>query len=113
MTNSRREENVFCSIQIALPETPPSKDNHHYNHFCGLGSSFPSKFPHTYPEVEPTNNISERELRKLVMQLKISNGSRSVAGAETIAVLYSVVETLKHQNKPVFPGLKDILTSES
>lgn len=67
----------------------------------------------TNPDVDPTNNISERELRKLVMHRKTSNGSRSVAGAETIAILYSVVETLKHQNKPVFPGLKDILTSES
>lgn len=67
----------------------------------------------TNPDVDPTNNISERELRKLVMHRKISNGSRSVAGAETIAVLYSIIETLKHQNKPVFLGLKDILTSES
>ena len=67
----------------------------------------------TNPDVDPTNNISERELRKLVMHRKTSNGSRSVAGAETLAVLYSVVETLKHQNKPIFLGLSDILTSES
>lgn len=67
----------------------------------------------TNPNVNPTNNISERELRKLVMHRKTSNGSRSIAGADTLAILYSVIETLKHQNKPVFPGLKDILTSES
>lgn len=67
----------------------------------------------TNPDVDPTNNISERELRKLVIHRKISNGSRSVAGAETIAVLYSVVETLKHQNKPIFQGLNDILTSRT
>ena len=67
----------------------------------------------TNPDVDPTNNISERKLRKLVMHRKISNGSRSVAGAETLAVLYSVVETLKHQNRPIFLGLKDILASES
>ena len=67
----------------------------------------------TNPDVDPTNNISERELRKLVIHRKISNGSRSVAGAETIATLYSVIETLKHQNKPLFPNLKNILTSES
>lgn len=65
------------------------------------------------PDVDPTNNISERKLRKLVMHRKTSNGSRSVAGAETIAILYSVIETLKHQNKAVFPGLKSILASES
>ena len=65
------------------------------------------------PDVDPTNNISERKLRKLVMHRKTSNGSRSVAGAETIAILYSVIETLKHQNKAVFPGLKSILASKS
>jgi transposase len=67
----------------------------------------------TNPDVDPTNNISERELRKLVIHRKISNGSRSVAGAETIAVLYSILETVKSQNKPVFPGLKHILTSRT
>lgn len=67
----------------------------------------------TNPDVQPTNNISERQLRKLVIHRKTSNGSRSVAGAEAIAVLYSVVETLKHQNKPVFLGLKQILTSRT
>lgn len=67
----------------------------------------------TNPDVDPTNNVSERELRKLVMHRKISNGSRSVAGAETLAVLYSVVETIKHQNKLVFPELKQILTSRT
>ncbi|MDI6737050.1 MAG: IS66 family transposase [Nanoarchaeota archaeon] len=67
----------------------------------------------TNPDVDPTNNISERKLRKLVMHRKTSNGSRSVAGANSIAVLYSVVETLKHQDKPIFPGLKQILTSRT
>jgi transposase len=67
----------------------------------------------TNPDVDSNNNISERNLRKLVMHRKTSNGSRSVAGAETIAVLYSVVETLKHQDKPIFPGLKQILTSRT
>jgi len=67
----------------------------------------------TNPAVDSTNNISERELRKLVIHRKISNGSRSVAGAETIATLYSVIETLKHQNKPLFPNLKNILTSRN
>ena len=54
------------------------------------------------PDVDPTNNISERKLRKIVMHRKTSNGSRSVAGAKAFAVLYSVVETIKHQDKPVF-----------
>ena len=65
------------------------------------------------PDVNPTNNISERKLRKIVMHRKTSNGSRSVAGAKAFAVLYSVVKAIKHQDKPVFPGLKDILASRT
>lgn len=67
----------------------------------------------TDPSIEPTNSISERKIRNLVMHRKTSNGSRSVAGAEAIAVLYSVIETLKHENKPVFPELKQLLTSRT
>ena len=67
----------------------------------------------TNKDVDPTNNISERGLRKLVIHRKISNGSRSVAGAETLATLYTIIETLKSKNKPVFQGLKHILTSRT
>jgi len=67
----------------------------------------------TNPEIEPTNNISERKLRPLVIHRKISNGSRSVAGAKTLATLYSVIGTLKHQNKNPLTGLQEILNPTS
>lgn len=63
----------------------------------------------TNSEVDPTNNISERELRNLVIIRKISNGSRSVKGAETTAILSSMIQTLRLQNKNILTGLKDIL----
>jgi hypothetical protein len=64
------------------------------------------------PDVEPTNNISERGLRKLVVHRKISNCSRSVAGADSLAVLYSVMETVKQGNNSLFDSLKQIIASE-
>ena len=66
-------------------------------------------------DVDSTNNISERELRELVLIRKISNGSRSEQGAATTATLLSVIKTLRMQNKNVFEGLQEILqfTSES
>jgi len=67
----------------------------------------------TDPAIDPTNNISERKLRTLVVSRKISNGSRSRAGAETTAVLSSVIETLRHKNENMFTGLKEILKNPS
>lgn len=66
-------------------------------------------------DVDPTNNISERELRELVLIRKISNGSRSEQGAQTTATLLSIIKTLRIQNKNIFEGLREILefTSES
>lgn len=60
-------------------------------------------------EIDPTNNISEQKLRQLVVFRKITNGSRSVKGAETTAVLFSIIETLKYQGKNVLEGLHETL----
>jgi len=65
------------------------------------------------PEVDSTNNISERELRALVIIRKISNGSRSRRGANASAMLLSVIETLRLQKKNVLKGLCDIINNPS
>lgn len=67
----------------------------------------------TDPDVDPTNNISERELRELVIIRKISNGSRSPRGANATAMLLSVIQTLRLNKKNVLEGLKDILNNPS
>ena len=67
------------------------------------------------PSVDPTNNLSERKLRSLVVFRKITNGSRSIKGAETTAILFSVVETLRSQGQNILNGLHQTLqpTSEA
>jgi transposase len=67
----------------------------------------------TDPEIDATNNISERELRALVIIRKISNGSRSTRGAHATAMLLSVIQTLRSSKKNVLMGLKEILNSPS
>lgn len=67
----------------------------------------------TDPEVDATNNISERELRKLVIIRKISNGSRSTRGANATAMLLSIVETLRYNNKNILQELQKILNITS
>lgn len=67
----------------------------------------------TDPEIDPTNNISERELRALVMIRKISNGSRSKRGANATAMLLSVIQTLRFKGENVLQGLQTILKNPS
>ena len=67
----------------------------------------------TDPDIDPTNNISERELRELVIIRKISYGSRSPRGANTTAMLLSIIQTLRLNKKNVLKGLYDILNNAS
>jgi len=64
-------------------------------------------------EIDATNNISERELRTLVIIRKISNGSRSTRGANASAMLLSIIQTLRLQKKNVLEGLCDIIHNPS
>lgn len=67
----------------------------------------------TDPEVDPTNNISERELRHLVIIRKISNGSRSARGANATAMLLSVIQTLRMNKKNPLLEMQEILKNAS
>lgn len=63
----------------------------------------------TDPSIDPTNNISERELRHLVMIRRISHGSRSTRGATVTAQLTSIIQTLRLQKINVLQGLQNVL----
>ncbi len=67
----------------------------------------------TDPDIDSTNNISERELRHLVIIRKISNGSRSTRGAHATAMLLSVIQTLRMEQKNVLQGLHGVLQGTS
>jgi hypothetical protein len=67
----------------------------------------------TDPDVDPTNNISERELRHLVIIRKISNGSRSARGAHATAMLLSVIQTLRMNKMNPLWGMQEILKNTS
>lgn len=60
-------------------------------------------------QIDPTNNISERELRHLVMIRRISHGSRSRRGANVTAQLTSLIQTLRFRKQNVLQGLQNIL----
>lgn len=64
------------------------------------------------PNIDPTNNLSERELRALVIIRKISNGSKSIKGANTTAMLLSIIQTLRLNKQNPLTGLQTILSTQ-
>ena len=55
-----------------------------------------------HPDVEPTNNASERALRHAVLWRKLSFGTQSPAGSRFVETLLSVLETCRQQDRNVF-----------
>ncbi len=56
-----------------------------------------------------TNNLAERELRPMVINKKISNGSNTFKGMETSAVVGSIVQTISKKETDTIPVLKAYL----
>lgn len=52
-----------------------------------------------------TNNLAERELRPMVINKKISNGSNTFSGMETTSIIGSIVQTLSKKEENVIPNL--------
>lgn len=59
--------------------------------------------------MEPTNNMAERDLRKLVLWRKKSYGTRSTKGQKFVERISSVVETVKKNGKNVLNYLEEAL----
>lgn len=64
-----------------------------------------------YDNVPLTNNIAERNIRKMVVTRKISGGSQSNLGAKTHAVNLSIVKTLSLKKQSLIDSLKQALYS--
>lgn len=62
-----------------------------------------------YADVPLTNNQAERDLRRLVIQRKISGSSQSARGAEVTAILTSIVSTLNKRQINLMDGITQIL----
>ena len=67
----------------------------------------------TNPAVPPTNNGTERAIRKAVIIRKISNGSRSEKGARILETILSIIETIRLQGKNPLEEMHRMLTSRA
>ena len=59
--------------------------------------------------LDATNNLAEREIRPAVIARKLSAGNLTEAGAETHAVLASVLRTCRRQGRDILSGLGELL----
>jgi transposase len=60
------------------------------------------------PDVPPTNNTSEQDLRPSVIHRKVTGGYRSWAGAEVSAILTSLFATARKQGQSFLDRLRSI-----
>jgi hypothetical protein len=59
--------------------------------------------------VDATNNLAEREIRPAVIARKLSAGNRTEAGAETHAVLATILRTSRRQGRDILLTPGDLL----
>ena len=63
-----------------------------------------------HPEVDPTNNISERGLRKFKRKQKQAVVLRSNNGGQHICDALTIIETARLQNKNIYDTVENVFT---
>ncbi len=63
----------------------------------------------TEPDVEPTNNSTEREIRHTVIDRRITQGTRGQAGMRWCERIWTAIATCKKQNRNVFEFINQSL----
>jgi transposase len=60
------------------------------------------------PDVPPTNNASEQDLRPSVIHRKVTGGSRSQLGADLSAIFTSLLTTARKRRENLFDALRSV-----
>jgi transposase len=60
------------------------------------------------PDVPPTNNASEQDLRPSVIHRKVTGGYRSQLGADVSAILTSLLTTARKRGENLFLSLRSV-----
>ena len=64
------------------------------------------------PGVEPTNNHSEQQIRHIVIDRRITQGTRSESGQRYHERMWTAIATCKKQNKNFFAFLRDSIDAK-
>jgi hypothetical protein len=63
----------------------------------------------TTPGVEPTNNLAEQAIRFVVLDRRVTQGTRSEAGRQWNQRIWTTIATLTQQGRPILAYLRDAL----
>jgi transposase len=66
----------------------------------------------TTPGVEPTNNLAEQALRFVVIDRKVTQGTRGVAGRRWCERIWTVIATCSQQGRSVFDYLHEAILAQ-
>jgi transposase len=61
-----------------------------------------------FPDVPSDNNATERDIRPLAVYRKVTGGTRSPRGSQTLAHWMSVTQTLRKNDLPLGPFILDL-----
>jgi len=65
----------------------------------------------TTPGVAPTNNLAEQAVRFVVIDRRITQGTRSERGRQWSERIWTVIATCTQQGRSVFDYLRDAITA--
>ena len=66
---------------------------------------------HDVPSVEPTNNATERQIRFVVLDRKVTQGTKGLIGNLWCERMWSTVATCRQRSKPIFEFLLDTFSA--
>jgi transposase len=89
----------------------PRKDNDAYNIAVRLWNEEASYFRFIKDGLPPTNNLCEQSIRRVVLNRKVTQGTRSDWGNRWWERIWSVLATCEQQGKNVMDFLKSAIGS--
>ncbi len=117
----RREQMTASQFQRALERAryrvlavgrrapPRSEARNLAERFCKHGDAY-FRFI-TTPGVEPTNNLAEQAIRFVVIDRRITQGTRSERGRQWCERIWTLIATCTQQNRSVFEYLRNAITA--
>ena len=66
---------------------------------------------HDVPSVEPTNNATERQIRFVVLDRKVTQGTKGLIGNLWCERMWSTIATCRQRSKPIFEFMVDTFSA--
>lgn len=113
MTSSqfqRALERARCRVLAVGRRAPPRSEARNLaERFCKHGDAY-FRFI-TTPGVEPTNNLAEQAIRFVVIDRRITQGTRSERGRQWCERIWTLIATCTQQSRSVFEYLRNAITA--